>query len=94
MTKKLTGHPKAQAHVEITDKNHKTLVSYKTAVATISPDGWLTINGLYSMTTRKHIMAFLNEYAFGLVDFPTVKKMVGDRFRLNIETGEVQDLAS
>lgn len=86
--------PYAQAHVEIDDENNITLFSYVTRVAEIDADGWVTIYGLHSATTRKHISAFLAEY----VTFPNgehgvykdFKKLYNDGYSMNIETGEVR----
>ena len=58
---KLSAMPYAQAHVEETRFGTR-LVSYSTVVAEIS-NGDLYVYGLYSMTTRKHISAYLKEYA-------------------------------
>ena len=67
-----------------------TLRSYKTDVAHIDNEGWLHITGLYSMTTRRHITAFLKEYTdFG---FSTAKFLVEKKMKINIHTGEVVDL--
>ena len=74
--------------VKYTDGTIK-LTSYETDVAFLTPSGWLTITGLYSTTTRKHIMAFLREYAETVADFGTVKSLVTNRYKINIHTGEV-----
>ena len=58
--RKLTAMPYAQAHIEIDNANNKELFSYVTRVASLTNDGWLTIYGLHSQTTRKHISAFCN----------------------------------
>ena len=60
--KKLTAMPYAQAHIEIDNDYNISLFSYVTLVATITKEGWLTVYGLYSMTARKHISAFMKEY--------------------------------
>ena len=91
MTKKLTAHPYAQACVFIHDNGMVTLVSYTTPVAQIDEEGWLVINGLYSMTTRRHIGAFVQEYA-GIPD-QTAKMICENRQRFNIHTGEIEDWA-
>ena len=88
--KKLTAMPYAQAHTEILDDGTIVLVSYHTRVAQILPNGWLTVYGLYSMTTRRHISAFLKEYA-PPVDFHTAKRICMDKMVLNVHTGEVID---
>ena len=60
--KKLTQIPYGNAFVEIdTDNGNLYLWSYRTLVAKVEND-WLTVNGLYSMTTRRHIGAFMREY--------------------------------
>ena len=90
--KKLKALPYGQAFVEIDkDNNCIYLWSYRTLVAKIEND-WLTINGLYSMTTRRHIGAFVKEYSGGLVDYQMVKIIYEKRERLNIETGELEDI--
>ena len=57
----LTAMPYAQATV-YRNPNHIKLVSYSTTVAEII-GGVLRVYGLHSMTTRKHIGAFVKEYA-------------------------------
>ena len=59
MEKKLNAMPYAQAKVVIMPNGLTILRSYETNVAYLRPDGWLSINGLYSATTRKHIGAFV-----------------------------------
>lgn len=94
--KKLSAMPYAQAHVEINDTTGEiNLFSYVTLVASISAEGWLTVYGLYSMTTRKHIGAFMREY----VKYPNgdhgtfqeAKRCYEGRYHFNIYTGEVVD---
>jgi hypothetical protein len=79
--------PYAQAKILRFEDGTIQLMSYATVVATIDQDGWLEIHGLYSMTTRKHIGAFVKEYAN--LDFQTAKKLYVDGYRYNIYTGEV-----
>ena len=88
--KKLAKMPYAQAHVEILHDGTIILVSYKTRVAQILPNGWLTVYGLYSMTTRRHISAFMSEYGNGC-DYATAKMIYTNNMSLNIYTGEVVD---
>ena len=88
--KKLTKMPYAQAHVEITDGGEISLFSYVTRVAVIDEDGYLTVNGLYSMTTRKHISAFLKEYA-PMITFQMAKDMI-DKYKMHIECGDIIEL--
>lgn len=87
--KKLTAMPYAQAHIEIAEDGTATLFSYVTRVAEISSDGWLTVYGLHSMTTRKHIGAFVKEYSKGVLNYQSAKACYDDNYMLNIFTGEV-----
>lgn len=89
-TTKLTFMPYAQATVIIDDNNNITLRSYGTNVAYLDNEGFLTINGLYSMTTRKHIGAFMREYT--PFDFSIAKKCYEGKYKFNIHTGEIVDL--
>jgi hypothetical protein len=86
---KLLYMPYAQATVIHNDWG-VTLRSYQTDVAHIDNEGWLFINGLYSMTTRRHITAFLKEYAN--MGFSTAKLLVEQKMKINIHTGEVVEL--
>lgn len=94
--KKLELMPYAQAHVEIDEDGNKYLFSYRTMVIELTADGWLTCTGTYSRTTIRHIGAFMREY----VEWPngergdyfTAKNAYLGNYRLNIETGEVEDL--
>ena len=79
--------PYANARVEISKKGLIELISYTTTVATIDPFGFLTIYGLYSMTTRKHISAFVKEYAN--TSYQTARQIYEDNLVYNIHTGEV-----
>lgn len=85
----LSAMPYANAKVVIDEKG-TTLISYTTPVATIDKNGWLIINGLYSMTTRKHISAFMREYANS--NYQTAKLIYEDCERYNIFTGEIENL--
>ena len=87
MEKKLTNMPYAQAKVLIMDSGAVVLRSYYTDVALIQADGWLSINGLYSATTRKHIGAFMREYANS--NYQLAKQLYNDNMKYNIYTGEV-----
>ena len=86
-TTKLSAMPYAQATVIRMDNGNIILRSYYTDVALIQADGWLSINGLYSMTTRKHIGAFVKEYAN--ISYQLAKKLFEDKLVYNIYTGEV-----
>ena len=87
VSSKLSAMPYAQAKVLIFEDGTIQLMSYATVVATIDPEGWLTIHGLYSMTTRKHIGAFMREFAN--MDYHTAKQIYTDGYQMNIHTGEV-----
>ena len=65
----LKAMPYAQAKVK-RYPNHIVLVSYQTEVAEIV-GGVLIVRGLYSMTTRRHISAFVREYCG--IDYQTAK---------------------
>jgi len=90
---KFKDHPHAQAQIEEfeipCDGLAKILVSYTTVVATIDTEGWLHINGLYSMTTRKHIGWFMRE--LGKFDYQLAKQLYEDDKEFNIYTGEVRN---
>jgi len=87
--KKLTEMPYAQAHVEISDDNNVYLWSYCTLVAKLE-NNVLTVLGLYSMTTRRHIGAFVREYCN--INYSTAKKIYDDGYSLDITTGEVMEI--
>lgn len=91
-TSKLKFMPYAQACVIITNAGAKSLVSYQTQVATIDTEGWLHINGLYSMTTRKHIKAFVKEYVPFEMPFETIKHLANNNIVMNIHTGEIKEI--
>ena len=81
---KLTAMPYAQAKVGIVE-NGSYLVSYSTLAAQIK-DGWLMVNGLYSATTRRHIGAYVQEYAN--TTYQVAKRCFEERLNYNIYTGE------
>lgn len=88
MIRKFVDHKYAQAAIlEFTDGS-KALVSYRTTVITIDKEGWLHVNGLYSMTTIKHIGWFMRELGF---TYQLAKQLYNDRKEFNIYTGEVID---
>jgi hypothetical protein len=87
---KLHAMPYAQAEIRCYDDNSVTLISYTTAVAYIDPQGWLCINGLYSATTRRHIGAFVKQYAN--ISYQLAKELYLKNMAYNIMTGEVIDL--
>ena len=85
---KFTDHKYAQAHMEPI-KNGLALYSYATCVATLQ-NCWLRINGLYSMTTRRHIGWFMRE--IGGFTYQLAKQLYEDNKEFNIYTGEVRDI--
>lgn len=89
--KKLTKMPYANAHIEIDNDGNTYLYSYVTLVAELTAENWLTIFGLHSMTTRKHISAFCSEYC-GLIDYCYAKKAYEGGYSINTETGEIVEL--
>ena len=91
--KKLTAMPYAQAHIEIDNDYNISLFSYVTLVATITKEGWLTVYALYSMTTRKHISAFMKEYGGDTLKYDNAKAAYEGNYRINIYAGEIEELA-
>jgi hypothetical protein len=87
--KKLKEIPYGNAFVEKANENTFYLWSYRTLVAKVEK-GWLTINGLYSMTTRRHIGAFMREYCGST--YQVAKQIYEDGYMLNIDTGEVVEI--
>lgn len=84
----VAGHNYAQAHVDFYDDGTVELVSYRTLIISITPEGWLHCTGLYSMTTIKHIGWFMRERG---MDYYLAKQMYLDNKEYNIYTGEVRD---
>ena len=90
MTRSLRKMPYAQACVrDYADigKDMVILQSYSTDVIIVE-HGKMECTGLYSMTTRKHISAFLWERYPG-ISFQSVKAIAGTGKRLDLLTGEV-----
>jgi len=84
--KPLPSMPYAQAGIRFETDGSVSLISYFTRVAYIAGDV-LHVNGLYSMTTRKHISAFIRAYAPSIC-FADVRDAVRDNVAINIRTGE------
>ena len=82
------GHRYAQTFVRIFDDNTVELWSYTTRIISITPEGWLSVTGLYSMTTIKHIGWFMRERGF---TYQLAKQMYLDNKEFNIYTGECRD---
>lgn len=89
MIRKLKKMPYANATIIENDSTNINLISYVTTVIEIK-DGWLQVNGLYSMTTRRHISNFMREFGFS---YQLAKQLYEDKMALNIFTGEVKNLA-
>lgn len=85
--KRLAYCPNGSAGVVFND-NGVHLVSYTTVVCSIDNDGFLTCTGTYSATTRKHIGAFLKEYAPTMCYYDA-KKAYEMGYAVNIHTGEI-----
>ena len=81
------GHRYAQTCVRIFDDDTVELWSYTTKVITITPKGWLSCNGLYSMTTIKHIGWFMRERG---MTYYLAKQMYLDNMEYNVYTGEIR----
>lgn len=87
-SKKFKGHEKAAAKINYYEDGSMELVSYKTVVATVDSEGWVHLNGLYSMTTIKHIGWFARLIG---TDYHTLKGLLMDHKDMNLNTGEVVD---
>ena len=88
--KRLSHMPYASAGVVFND-NGTHLVSYTTLVCSIDNNGFLSCTGTYSATTRKHIGAFLKEYAPNLC-YQDAKKCYEKSIAMNIHTGEIVEI--
>ena len=88
--KPVNGHKYASARTVIYPDGTVKLVSYTTTVIEISPDGWLSVNGLYSMTTIKHIGWFMRERG---MTYQLAKQLYIDSREMNIYTGEIRTRA-
>ena len=84
--RKFKDHPYAQASVIENIWGEKALKSYHTIVIEIDSEGWLKVNGLYSMTTIRHIGWFMRELGF---TYQLAKTLYNDNKEFNIYTGEV-----
>ena len=76
----LSAIPHAQAKV-VRTTNSISLISYETLVAEIQ-GAELVVYGLYSMTTRRHISAFVREYCD--TDYATAKECYEKGLRFDI----------
>lgn len=94
--------PHAQAKVLHKEDGSKELVSYTTKAATLTADGWLTIDCWCSPTTRRHIAAFIDEYVYGCKSraeqsrantgsYQMAKALFAGNMAMDTTTGEVVD---
>ena len=85
--KKFNDHRAAKAwYTTDTLGRPNALISYSTTVAEVDSTSWLYINGLYSMTTRKHLGWFMQ--LLGLT-YQDAKRLYENGEKLNLLTGEV-----
>lgn len=85
-TTRFNNHRSAQCFIQHMNNGDVVLVSYTTAVAEVH-NGWLTINGLYSATTRKHIGWFMRSLGY---TYQLAKSLYEQRLSINLYTGEVK----
>ena len=91
MERTLRKMPYAQAKVrDYADigRDLRVLQSYATDVIIVK-NGLMECTGLYSMTTRKHISAFLWEY-YPHITFQMVKTIANSDKKLDVLTGEIK----
>ena len=86
MTRTLKKMPYAQAQTR-EYLSMRILQSYATDVIIVK-NGLMECTGLYSMTTRKHISAFLWEY-YPAVSFNMVKAIAGTTKKIDVKTGQI-----
>ena len=87
---KLKNHPYANCSVRVLVDGSVVFTSYNTDVIYIDKDGWLSVSGLYSATTRKQIGYFLKEYVPAL-SYYDIKSLYYNARVLNIYTGEIKN---
>lgn len=96
--RKLSAMPYAQAgiidHIDGTDARGRyqrregwTLMSYATPAATLTAAGLLTVDCLCSNSTRRHVSAFLREFAPG-VSYQQAKAAHLGGYSIDIHTGD------
>lgn len=83
----IKGHKYAAVKVNHYADGSIALQSYNTIVIEIDADGWMTVNGLYSRTTIKHIGWFMRELG---LNYYTAKSIYRNGYKFNINTGEVR----
>lgn len=89
MIKKLNAMPYAQAHIEVDDCGNSYLFSYTTLVAQIE-EGYLTVFGLYSQTTRRHIGAYVKEMT-PYFTYANAKAAYEGNYSIHIENGDIKE---
>lgn len=87
-SKAVAGHKYAQAHENHFDDGTVELWSYTTRIISITPEGWLSCTGTYSMTTIKHIGWFMRERG---LSYYLAKNMFLKNQEYNIKTGEIRN---
>ena len=90
MERTLRKMPYAQAKIrDYCDigKDMRVLQSYATDVIVVE-NGYMKCTGLYSMTTRKHISAFLWECYPG-ISFNKVKEIAGTDMKIDVMDGKI-----
>ena len=58
-------------------------------------DDWMTVTGIYSRTTMRHISAFMKEMSakYGVnLTYQMAKLCWRDNYRMNLTTGEVEQI--
>ena len=94
MIRPLKEMPYAQACVRTYDNGMIVLQSYNTDVIYIIDD-WMTVTGIYSRTTIRHISAFMKEMSakYGInLTYQMAKLCWRDNYRMNLTTGEVEQI--
>lgn len=87
-TKSNGGHEYANTYVRVYDNGAEEMISYTTKVLELSPEGWVTCYGLYSMTTIKHIGWFMRSHDSS---YQVAKQCYVDGKQFNLYTGEFRD---
>ena len=64
-----------------------TLMSYATPAATLTADGILTVSCLCSASTRRHVSAFLREFA-PAISYQDAKAAYNGGYSIDIENGD------
>lgn len=92
---KFADHRYAQCYMRHYEAGTTALISYNTCVAVVDDEGWLRVNGLYSMTTRKHLGWFAKELSrvFGInLTYSDLRDLYTSGDMLNLLTGEVREV--